>query len=1362
VATEEASASEPIHAAGRYTLTHRIGAGGAGVVYRAFDDVSGRVIAFKQLLSAKAGRRAATMAALFEREYRTLVRLKHPRIIEVYDYGVTPQGPYYTMELLEGSDLGRLGRLPYGDVCRHLRDIASSLALLHAQRLVHRDVSPRNIRLTVDGTARLLDFGALAPFGSNTEIIGTPPFMAPEILHQWPLDPRTDVYSLGAVGYFCLTGRSAFAARDVNELPRLWQEAPAPPSALAPDIPPELERLILSMLSQDPLGRPETAAAVIDQLTVIGRLPPEPHEPAEQSYFLSSPIVGRSTQIERVLRRIEQSLEGKGGEVLIEGPTGIGKTRLSNELCLAGTLKGTVTLRADAESTRGSFGVAVAMARQLLGACPEIARRAAEQHVALLRTLAPELDSAFGGAVSGVHTGGPSEQRMRVHSALREWFLAVSRERALLVAVDNLHAADDDSASFVANLGRDGRSSQLFVLATLRTGSDIGAKETVRLFRERALRLKLPALDARACEQLASGLFGAAANASRVGGLLASRSGGVPRQFIELAQLMVQKKIARYEAGAWALPFDVPEHELPARSEEILAAQLSELSPDAISLARTLAVHERAVPLALALAVSELPGEGRTYTILDELLTEQVLVRDGDGYRFRHEAIHEAVLSRMDPEARRRSRRRAAEALLAFEASGVAERVEAALHLVEAGEQRRGARILVTAAREYSAGAGTHENPGKLVRALCRLVRVYDAERRSDYELGALLFPLMPLAYYSANWQFILEYGERAIDLGLRITGLAKAAELAPELGPEEALKRALAEAGAAFAEHAAEGIDADFKTAIAATIGMVPACMGVYVTCFDNGAVERIARAVAPLALFGEDHVAYGIYLFAISEVPIIGGRESDARPLREAALARFEAPAFAQAIGESRAKVLQGAALHTLALLDAYYFGEHTLHTTRLLDNLGVKAWSVSADQIRMLYHSLRGESTVARTYMEHVERSAVQGTQTWQTEMFWPALLLNADVLTSDAMGARSRYVQLERNSRDVPTLKPQAEAAHAAYLMLRGDLARAVALYDEILPSFPIHGYVGWETTRAYFARALNLSGEHARAKAIAEEVLSNMIPADHDYVAHFLEAHRQLALAESGLGNHERAAALLGGLLDKHGHESNPLLVGLLHQARAEVAERAGDLATAEVHRAEMESRFRKTQNPALIAQCENAQRSTAVLPASPGVARSVLDQSTLKVGPMSALTGPLGPSRLAETVSASEEPLDVALEFLVRRTKAKSAYLYVLAGSDLQLAWSSTNEEAPVGSIADLHRWLDVVRQKASPLVGETSQAAEYRLVALRSAAERLVIGGLIVEAEAQADLLESSDVFDAVGRAVEAHGHDALGFVTG
>jgi tetratricopeptide (TPR) repeat protein len=460
-------------------------------------------------------------------------------------------------------------------------------------------------------------------------------------------------------------------------------------------------------------------------------------------------------------------------------------------------------------------------------------------------------------------------------------------------------------------------------------------------------------------------------------------------------------------------------------------------------------------------------------------------------------------------------------------------------------------------------------------------------------------------------------------------------------------------------------------------------------------------------------------------------------------------------------------------LGLLECYHFGDRALETTHRMEQFGVKAWRVTADQIRTLYHSLRGESNEAKTYFDRVELNAVQGAHTWQTEIFWPALLLNADVLTGDVMAARRRYVQLERRSQEVATLKPQAQAAHAAYLLLRGDIAEAVSLYEELLPGFPIRRCVAWETTRAYFARALNAAGEHERARAVANDVVENMVPEDHEHVAHFLESRRQLALAESGLGNHLAAAALLDELLARHGHEDNALLVGLLHQARAEVAERANDPALAEKHRAEMESRFRKTRNPLLIAECERtrhgvlsavrarreAHRQFSEAPSTFGIGAG----GSLTAATVEALPASGSASHIDELLRASDDPFASALEFVMRKTNAKSVFLYLLCGNELRLGCSTTNTEPPAPCVMELGRWLEAgpVRADLDSIPAHTATIPGYLAVALQPELGGSLVGGLILEAGPNVDLVGSTYVFDALGRAIEAHGLGALGFIT-
>jgi serine/threonine protein kinase len=156
-----------------------------GEVFAAVDQSTGARIALKRMLvpeSKHAKQRSPVVN--FMREYHALTELRHPRIIAVYDYGVDRARPYYTMELLDGHDLRELSPVPFREACGYLRDVASSLALLHARRLLHRDISPRNVRRTSDGRCKLLDFGAMVPFGVPPNLTGTPSFIAPEALQS--------------------------------------------------------------------------------------------------------------------------------------------------------------------------------------------------------------------------------------------------------------------------------------------------------------------------------------------------------------------------------------------------------------------------------------------------------------------------------------------------------------------------------------------------------------------------------------------------------------------------------------------------------------------------------------------------------------------------------------------------------------------------------------------------------------------------------------------------------------------------------------------------------------------------------------------------------------------------------------------------------------------------------------------------------------------------------------------------------------------------------------------------------------------------------------------------------------------------
>jgi serine/threonine-protein kinase len=275
---------------GSYELIDRIGAGGMGDVWRAQHRLLARPAAIKLIRGSLLGESARAREALvrrFEREARETAALGSTHTIQVYDFGVTDEGDfYYVMELLEGLSLERLVR-EFGPVepartVYLLRQVCHSLGEAHARGLVHRDVKPPNIfvcRLGPDDDfVKVLDFGLVkhAAAGDTRTMlsmegtaVGTPAYMAPEIaLGRRDVDGRADIYSLGCVAYYMLTGHPVFSAdTPVATAIAHVQNAPVPPSRRSEfRISPALDALVMDCLAKDPAARPASSAIVSERL----------------------------------------------------------------------------------------------------------------------------------------------------------------------------------------------------------------------------------------------------------------------------------------------------------------------------------------------------------------------------------------------------------------------------------------------------------------------------------------------------------------------------------------------------------------------------------------------------------------------------------------------------------------------------------------------------------------------------------------------------------------------------------------------------------------------------------------------------------------------------------------------------------------------------------------------------------------------------------------------------------------------------------------------------------------------------------------------------------------------------------------
>jgi DNA-binding NtrC family response regulator len=272
---------------GSYSLIERLGSGGMGEVWLARHQLLARPAAIKLVREAAIGIEAEgeSLRQRFAREAQATAELQSPHTVQLFDFGVTETGGfYYVMERLRGMDLKglveRFGPLPPERATYLLRQACLSLSEAHARGLVHRDVKPANLFVCRLGLqydfVKVLDFGmvsrqnqqAAASITAAGLILGTPAFLAPELISGESFDRRADIYALGCVAFWLLTGRPPFEARDTMSLMMHHAKTmPHPPSLLSEAaIPSELDELVLECLAKDPSGRPPTVDALLERL----------------------------------------------------------------------------------------------------------------------------------------------------------------------------------------------------------------------------------------------------------------------------------------------------------------------------------------------------------------------------------------------------------------------------------------------------------------------------------------------------------------------------------------------------------------------------------------------------------------------------------------------------------------------------------------------------------------------------------------------------------------------------------------------------------------------------------------------------------------------------------------------------------------------------------------------------------------------------------------------------------------------------------------------------------------------------------------------------------------------------------------
>jgi hypothetical protein len=584
----ELGPQETLMGSGRFRVTRRLGGGATGEVFEALDLGSHAKVALKALRHV-----SPEMLRLFKGEFRAMQDIRHANLASLGELFEEDGRWFFTMELVEGTDfIGYVsrGRAPPASSAlvthvarksdpprssqgtsvvpasgqpapfdeqrlRHgLRQLVSGLRALHAVGKVHRDVKPSNVLVTRGGRVVVVDFGVLVDhekraLAGEDDIVGTPLYMAPEQASSGEVRPAADWYAVGVILFEALTGRLPFEGTLTGVLSQKVAGRAAAPRTLVPGVPADLNDLCVALLETDPAARPSG-----DEIARLLGVEADQDEMAGAGRI----FVGRLPQLAALHEAFDVVRGGSSMVVFVEGESGVGKTEIVRRFTsdLEASVEGVLVLRGRSYERESipyeALDDALDDLSRRLGRNGGGALALSPLHRATLCRTFPVLRDALVDPGPSVHTAEPSprQQRARLFDAMRALMGRLAERSPLVVAIDDLHWADNDSIALLSELLRGPGEPRMLLVCTLRSETGLGQRRrditrdiVASASRTRTVRVgNLPLSDA---EELARELF-------KSRGSDAPPSGDAVRRILAEAQghpLFIDELVRQRRAG---------------------------------------------------------------------------------------------------------------------------------------------------------------------------------------------------------------------------------------------------------------------------------------------------------------------------------------------------------------------------------------------------------------------------------------------------------------------------------------------------------------------------------------------------------------------------------------------------------------------------------------------------------------------------------------------------------------------------------------------------------------------------------------------------------------------------------------------
>ena len=673
----------PLTVNGRYLIHEKIGEGGMGVVYRATDRLAEHILAFKQVIvptwhyqvdDETEGEIAETLRLALAHEFETLASLRHPNIISVLDYGFDEERrPYFTMDYMMGARTileAGAGMDEVGKV-NLIQQMLQALAYLHRRGILHRDLKPANVLVTYR-TVRILDFGLATTQKSTMQAAGSIPYIAPEVWEDQPHTEAADLYAVGVIAFELFAGRHPF---DINSNRFIDQVLDEPPDLSLLNASPGVTAVIGHLIEKTQEQRYPSAEACIAAFSqAISQPIPAESIAIRESYLQAATFVGRLTEKEQLLNALDEAKQRRGSAWLVSGESGVGKSRLLDEIATQALVQGALVLQGQGLEDVGGSPMQLwrDVLRRLVLTVP-----LDDLAVSVLQALIPDIERLLGRTALPAPELDSAAARQRLISTITNLFS--SHSQWILLILDDLQWAEA-GLEILQQLSRLTPRLPLLIIGSYRNDERSSLAEQLPLMQE----IPLQRLSSSEMAELSTSMLGEVGQNPEVLALLRRETEGNAFFLVEVVRALAEEAGRLSAIGQMRLPQQL----FPQGIQTIVQRRLARVPDTAVPLLVGTAVVGRQIDLNLLPLLAQhsnttMPVETWLATCADTAVLELF----GGNWRFAHDKLRAGILETVSTSEQSEWHRNAAQFIIQVYPNNPEQAAALVYHWREAGDE---------------------------------------------------------------------------------------------------------------------------------------------------------------------------------------------------------------------------------------------------------------------------------------------------------------------------------------------------------------------------------------------------------------------------------------------------------------------------------------------------------------------------------------------------------------------------------------------------------------------------------------------------------------------------------------------------